>query len=486
MATSPFNVDRYLTVPPNFAISVFARVGGARFMAVAPNGDVFVSNPGSGAVYLVRPGTGGADPTQFTWASGLYKPHDIVFATIGGTTYVYVAEADKIARYTYNASVTTGQERQVLISGLPNASLPELGGSYGHELKNIALDASGNLYVSIASTCNVCLSDTQSSPVRGAIYVYNSDGTGGRLLARGLRNAEGLAIVPGTSNLWVVVNNRDNISYPLHNDWNGDGSDDYGKVMQSYVDNHPTDEFTRVRDGGNYGWPFCNPNPDGPSGVNDMPFDLDVEMNADGSKLDCSTADRINKGIQAHSAPLGLIFLQGTTVPSAYANGAVVPLHGSWNRAALTGYKVVHFAWDAATQLPGEQIDLVSGWLAGGSAWGRPVDAAVAPNGGIYISDDASGTIYSLTYSVAPPPPPSSVARFTTSCSKLACSFNASSSTGATAYLWDFGDGTSGSGVSVSHSFARKATVTVTLATQPAGSQSTATAAIRCTPKACS
>ena len=173
MRTSPFNVDRFLTIPPNFSISVFARRSGARFMAVAPNGDLLVSNPGAGAVYLIRPSTTGGDPTQFTWAAGLYKPHDIVFANIGGTMYVYVAEGDKIARYTYNAAVTTGQARQVIISGLPNASSPELGGSYGHELKNIALDAAGKLYVSIASTCNVCLSDTQSSPVRAAVYVYN-------------------------------------------------------------------------------------------------------------------------------------------------------------------------------------------------------------------------------------------------------------------------------------------------------------------------
>ena len=133
MRTAPFNVDRYLTVPPSFAVSVFARISGARFIAVAPNGDVLVSRPSSGSVSLVRPGANGADPSVFTWASGLYRPHDIVFHTISGTTYVYVAEADKIARYSYSDGGTTGQGRQVIISGLPNASSPELGGSYGHD-----------------------------------------------------------------------------------------------------------------------------------------------------------------------------------------------------------------------------------------------------------------------------------------------------------------------------------------------------------------
>ncbi len=484
MRTSPFNVERFLTVPPNFSVSVFARVDAARFMAVAPNGDLLVSRPGSGSITLVRPGVNGTDPTQFTWASGLYKPHDIVFHTIAGTTYVYVAEGDKVARYTYAAGSTSGQGRQVIISGLPSASSPELGGGYGHELKNIALEGN-RLFVSIASTCNVCVSDTESNPVRASVYLYNADGTGGRLFAKGIRNAEGLAIVPGATELWVVINNRDNIAYPFHNDWSGDGTDDYGKVMQSYVDNHPPDEFTRVRDGGNYGWPFCNPNPDSPSGMNNMPFDRDVQLNADGTRLDCTTADRINKGIQGHSAPLGLTFLQGTSAPEAYRSGAVVPLHGSWNRTAKTGYKVIHYPWDPTTQLPGDQIDLVSGWLSGGTAWGRPVDAAVAPDGGIYISDDYSNTIYKLVYTTSPPPPPppGSVASFTYSCNTFNCSFNASGSTGATSYAWNFGDGGTGSGVSVSHAFAPKRNYNVTLTTGPGGSLASRT--IRCSPKKC-
>ena len=402
MQASPFNVDRYVKVPPHFTLSAYARVGGARFMAVAPNGDLLVSRPGAGKVVLIRPGAGG-NPQVTDFVSGLYRPHDIVFHKIGATTYVYIAEADKINRFVYNNGDLTAHDREILIDNLPSKSTPELNGSYGHELKNIALDRNHKLYVSIASTCNVCVSDTESDPVRAAIYQYNADGSNGRLFAQGLRNAEGLAFIPGTDSLWVVVNNRDNIAYPYHQDFNGDGSDDYGKVMQAYVDNHPPEEMTYVRDGGNYGWPFCNPNPDSPSGYNNMPFDRDVQMNPNGNRLDCNSADRIVKGIQAHSAPLGLSFLQQTAFPQAYRNGAVAAYHGSWNHSGKVGYKVAYFPWNPVTNLPGEEMELVTGFLSdNGSRWGRPVDAVVDQEGSLLISDDYSGTIYKLTYLLEP------------------------------------------------------------------------------------
>jgi len=406
MQTSPFNVTRTLLVPPNFTISVYARVSGARFMAVTPDGNLLVSKPGSGSVVLVRP-NGSGDPLVTNFVTGLRRPHDIVFHTIGATTYVYITETNQVNRYVYTAGALTPGARQVVVAGLPDASSPELGGNYGHELKNIALDANDKLYVSIASTCNVCTSDTQSNPVRAALYVYNADGSNGRLFARGLRNAEALAMIPGTSTLWVAVNNRDDIAYPFN-----DGSGNYGRVFSGYVDNHPPEEFTSVRDGGNYGWPFCNPNPDTPSGLTDMPFDRDYQMNGSGA-VDCSTMDRINRGIQAHSAPLGLTFFQNTNAPDAYRVGAAIGLHGSWNRTQKTGYKVAYFPWDALTQLPGDQIDLVAGWADAFSNWGRPVDVAVDPAGAILISDDQAGAIYKLTYSAAPPPPNQSVVSFT-------------------------------------------------------------------------
>jgi glucose/arabinose dehydrogenase len=392
MRFSPFDVTRSLKVPPNFGVSVYARISDARFMAVAPNGDLFVSQPDAGGqVSVVRP-NGDSDPQVFTYISGLTRPHDIVFHTIGGTTYVYISETNQIDRFIYNTGDTSAHDEQIVVSGLPNSSTPGLGGTYNHELKNIALDSNDMLYVSIGSTCNVCTIDTTSDPLRAAIYQYNADGTGGHVFAQGLRNAEGLALLPGTTDLWVVVNERDNIAYPFN-----DSTGQYGQVITSYVANHPPDEFTRVRSGGNYGWPFCDPDPDTSAGLDNMPFDDDYQMNQSG-QVDCTSMDRISKGIQAHSAPLGLAFLQGTAFPEAYSDGAVVASHGSWDRDVKTGYKVMYFPWNDSTQTPGAEINLVTGWLnaATQQAWGRPVDIAVDSVGDLLISDDSSGTIYKL------------------------------------------------------------------------------------------
>jgi glucose/arabinose dehydrogenase len=316
-----------------------------------------------------------------------------VFHTISGTTYLYVAEKNKIRRYVWQGG-TVGAT-QIVVANLPDASLPELGGAYGHELKNIAIDSLNRLYVSIASATNASPSDLAATPKRGAIYVYNADGSGGRLFAQGIRNAEGLAMEPGTNNLWVVVNNRDNIAYPFHNDWDGDGADDYGRVMQSYVDNHPPEEFIRVRDGGNYGWPFCNPNPD--SGVVNMPYDRDVQNNADGSRLNCGAIDRVNWGIQAHSAPLGVSFIptNATSLPTGYGGAAISGYHGCWNCSTPVGYKVAIFAFAAGQ--PTQELDLVRGF----HGWGRPVDTVANSAGQIFISDDSAGAIYRLTYAPA-------------------------------------------------------------------------------------
>lgn len=396
MDSPPFDVPRTLLVPPGFSIRVFARVPDARFMALAPNGDLLVSSPAAGRVTLLRPGSGGMAASSFAFADGLKMPHDMAFHTIGRTTYLYLSESNRILRAAYASGATTLGKAEVVVDGLPDGSTAGLHGRYNHPLKNFTLHQD-KLYVSIGSSCNACAADTVADPVRGALYVYSEDGKNPRLYARGVRNAEGLRFRPGSDELWAVVNNRDNIAYPLHRDVDGDGRDDFGRVLPRYVDGHPPDLLIQVRDGGQYGWPYCNSDPD--QGLDHMPYQRDAELNADGSRLDCAGIERVTKGLPPHSAPLGLSFLQESGLPAPYRNALVTALHGCWNCSAFNGHQVMLVPFQADGSL-GTAVDLVSGWISDAAAkqrWGRPVAVIPDGRGGLYISDDLSGTIYQLS-----------------------------------------------------------------------------------------
>ena len=391
LGAAPFNTARTLNIPRGWTVSVYARIDKARFMAVTPSGELLVSQPSTGAVQIVRSAAGGAGGQVSQFIGGLNRPHDMVFAEVNGQTWLFIAEAGRVVRYPYAKGDVRAQPGQVAVDGLPDSSTPELRGQYAHVLKNIAVHA-GVLYVSIASTCNACVEDTRSDPQRAAIYTYDAAGHNAsrKLFATGLRNAEGLAFVPGTAQLWVVVNNRDNTLVPDDRDVDGDGRSDKGKRVTKFVDDYPLEPFTSVKEGGFYGWPFCNPNSD--NGPRNMPFHRDYELNRDGQRADCAKATPIDVGLQAHTAPLGLTFTQGTKAPNI---GAVIPMHGSWNRSTPSGYKVIYFPWTANG--PGEQRELATGWLVGGRSWGRPVDVAVDPDGALLVSDDAAGAVYKLT-----------------------------------------------------------------------------------------
>jgi glucose/arabinose dehydrogenase len=396
LAAAPFDTDRHLVIPPGFGIRLWARVNKARFMALAPTGDLLVSRPDNGTIVLLRERANDT-PQEFTFASGLHNPHDMVFHQIGDVVYLYIAESNRISRAVYRAGDTSLGERQVLIDGLPDNSTPELQGAYGHELKNIALGPDHKLYVSIASTCNACVEDTASNPVRGAIYQYNADGTGGRLFARGLRNAEGLDFLPGTNLLWAAVNNRDNIKFPFDADIDGDGNSDLGKVVPAYVDVNPPEPFTVVQDGANYGWPFCNAVPN--ATMSNLDTVADYDLNRNNTVLNCGLVTKTSKGIRAHSAPLGLSFLHASNMPAAYRKGAAIALHGCWNCTTLSaGYKVVYFPFDDAGNA-GNEMDLITGFVTNPEArtlWGRPVDVIPDARGGLFVSDDYAGAIYQL------------------------------------------------------------------------------------------
>lgn len=396
------NANRKLKVPAGFGVQVYARVEKARFLAVAPNGDVLVSQPSTGSIVRVL---GGGKTNVF--AGGMNEPHDMVFKTFGGTTYLYVSEADKVTRSIYQNGQEVRGDAQVIVGNLPNEeSSNQLRGAYQHALKNIAVDDAGKLYISIASASNADpMMDPRASqpagvaPERAAIYVYdanktNQDASTGTRFARGIRNAEGLAFAPGTQNLWIVGMGRDNVLNPD------------GQLVQSYVDNNPPEIVAQVKQGADYGWPFCNPTP--VPGMNNLPATPDYENNRDGSKLDCAAVTRVEKGMQGHSAPLGLTFW--TNGPAEYKNIMTVAQHGCWNCSKFFGYKVVFFTLGTGNA-PSDEKELVSGWITDPNAnkpgegtcanyqnacWGRPVDMADMPDGSLLISDDLSGTVYRL------------------------------------------------------------------------------------------
>src|SRR5215831_6269540 len=99
LRAGPFAQDRFIRLPPGFRLSAWARLSGARFLAIAPNGDVFVSTPASGRIVILRPDNAGGVPAQFVYDSGLRDPQGLAFDAVSGVTWLYVGETNQIDRY---------------------------------------------------------------------------------------------------------------------------------------------------------------------------------------------------------------------------------------------------------------------------------------------------------------------------------------------------------------------------------------------------
>ncbi len=382
-------------IPQGWTMSLWASVEGARLEAWTPDGALLVSRPGAGEVVRLAPNPSGT-PTSTVLLDGLDQPHGMAF---DGST-LYVAESDKIGVYTYAAGAATGG--RIVADGLPDAKTPELGGAYAHALKSVAIGPDKSLYFSIGSSGNISAEDRDATPQRATIMRIPPGGGAPEVFARGVRNGTGLAIGPDGS-VWTAVNNRDNIEYPRDNGYAGASGSSLGKVIDGYVADHPAEELAKLTAGRDLGWPYCNPDPDVDPGLAGTAYDYttppyvnDQETNPDGSKLDCAALKPVEQSLGAHSAPLGMSFTKG--LPAPYDNGALVGVHGSWNRTPPRAPEVSYFPWADGTL--GAQRTLVGGFQdAGGDRWGRPVAAVVGPDGAVYVSDDEADAVYRL----APP-----------------------------------------------------------------------------------
>ena len=370
LAQTPFDEPREALVPAGWTLSVWARMPRPRLATWTPDGALLVSVPSAGEVVALRPGNG--SPTQEVLLDGLDQPHGLTFA---GNS-LYVAESDQVDVYDYVDGEAVN--RRTVAGGLPDAKSPDLGGAYSHALKSVAVGSDGAVYFSIGSTGNISADDRDASPPRATVMRVPPGGGPAAAFATGVRNGTGLAIAPDGS-VWTAVNNRDNVLDPAT-----------GRPDPEYVDEHPPESVARLTPGRELGWPYCNPD----GGPSNLQLIRDVQTNADGGEMDCASLPPIEQSLGAHAAPLGMTFTQGA-LPAPYASGALVGVHGSWNREPPREPEVSYFPWRNGGL--GDQQTLVGGFQSeDGSRWGRPVAAVTGPDGAVYITDDYADAVYRL------------------------------------------------------------------------------------------
>ncbi len=343
-----------LQVPRGYSIGLFAEgIANPRMLRPTPAGDLLVSSPRDGRVFLLardRDGDGAADEKR-TLLEGLNQPHGLDLRE----GWLYVAETDGVGRVRFDsASGALEGNYQPLLEGLP--------GGGNHDTRTLRFGPDGWMYVSIGSSCNVC---EESDPRRAAILRARPDGSDLEIFATGLRNAVGFDWQPETGALYATDNGRDLLG-----------------------DDFPPCELNRIERGGFYGWPHANGN-----------RELDPDLGP-GHEEAARASIPPSHAFRAHNAPLGITFLRDPQLPKAYRGAALVALHGSWNRTRKDGYRIVSLHWQPDGRIL--ERDFATGFERDEDVIGRPVDVAEGPDGAIYVSDDYAGAIYRIGRGEAP------------------------------------------------------------------------------------
>lgn len=266
---------------------------------------------------------------------------------------LYVAATDAILAYPYALGETT-------ITAEPTVLTPLPGGPINHHwTKDLALSPDGRfLYASVGSNSNIAENGLDAEKGRAAIWQVDRATGAFRIFADGLRNPNGLTFHPETGELFTVVNERDELGPNLVPDY-----------------------MTSVEDGGFYGWPF--------SYYGDH---VDPRIHPPQPEM-VAEAIRPDYALSSHVAALGMTFSDGSALPEPYASGAFVGEHGSWNRGELNGYKVIFIPFENGAPA-GPAEDVVTGFLAGEEAQGRPVGLGIDGTGALLIADDAGNTVW--------------------------------------------------------------------------------------------
>ena len=352
-----------LQVPAGFKIEQYAAgFRDPRVLRTAPNGDIFVTESRADQIKVMRDkdGDGRPDQTELFTENGLKKPFGIAFYPPGpDPQYLYVANTDGVIRFPYrNGDLKARGPAEKLGVALSPGGLLRGG---GHWTRDLVFSPDGKkMYVSVGSRSNN--SDNAAEANRARIFEFNPDGSGQKVYAWGIRNAVGIAIRPGSDELWMSTNERDDLG-----------------------DNLVPDYISRVRAGGFYGWPwFYLGNHQDPRHKGKHP-----ELASQSIVPDVL--------LQSHSASLNLCSYDGKQFPAEYRGDIFAAFHGSWNRARPTGYKIVRVPLENGKPR-GEYEDFVTGFVTpNGDVWGRPVGLTVARDGSLLFSEDGNGTIWRVS-----------------------------------------------------------------------------------------
>jgi glucose/arabinose dehydrogenase len=389
-----------ITLPEGFCALVVAdSVGPARHLDVAANGDVFValrntrSQEGEvvlGGVVVLRDlnGDGRADE-EYRW--GENGGNEVLL----GESFLFFATDDAVLRYPLpQGSPLPSAPPDTVVMGLP--------ATLNHRAKSIALGPGGALFVNVGSPSNACQEESRAegSPgmdpcpqleYRAGIWRFDANGLGqhqsdGVRFATGLRNTVALRTHPSGS-LYGVIHGRDQLSALWSEHFSHEESAE-----------KPAEEFVRIEEGDDFGWPYC---------YYDPALNLKVlapEYGGDGETVGrCESMKDPIIDFPAHWAPNDLEFYGGNAFPQEYHGGAFVAFHGSWNRAPMpqAGYNLA-FAPFRDGEATGDWSVFADGFAGGDrtprGARHRPVGLAQGPDGSLYISDSQVGRIWRVVY----------------------------------------------------------------------------------------
>ena len=348
-----------ITAPPGFTVNIFAdHLTNPRKLFVAPNGDVLLAESATGQITLLRDADGdGKAETVGEFASGFAIPYGMAL----GNGVLYVGAQDGITRIPYKPGDTKATGARTLIT--PKGAF---GATGGHATRNVALAPDRKtIYAAIGSATNF----SEESAPRATVQAFDLDAEGARAsnqrtFTSGTRNPVGLMVRPGTSDLYVTVNERDTLGDELVPDY-----------------------FTKISDGAFFGWPYSY------IGKNPQP-------GLEGKRPDLVAKAQVPEVLfRSHSAPLGFTFYDGKQFPAEYQGGAFVALHGSWNAGAPRGYFIAFVPFGGGKPTGAYSV-FASGWLAGDGRkmHGRPADVAVAKDGSLLIADDSGDLVWRISY----------------------------------------------------------------------------------------